>query len=142
MKKISIVFILIIIIIFVVWFRYLDYKTQYTNIQKLNLQFEKYYGKEIYGTDLATAINKAVDENTRNKVKKDEKNQFISNDENSINIDIKMTDIDQIYRMESFYKGEIEKFVQHYGTIKFQCSKIEYHDKTNKIKYLFFEQIQ
>ncbi len=50
--------------------------------------FKKYYNKKIYGADLATAINKAIDYNT----KRDRKNKdslFIENETNSIKINIK-----------------------------------------------------
>ena len=142
MKKILILFSILIIILAIVWINYTGYKSQYDSIKKENLEFEKYYQKEVYGRDLATVINKAFDGNTRNKVKKNNNNQFIENDENSIKIDIKMTDIDKTYTMENFYNSGMERFVQYYGTIKFKCTKIEYHSKTQKVKYLYFEQAQ
>lgn len=142
MKKILILFSILIIILAIVWINYTGYKTQYDSIKKENLEFEKYYQKEVYGRDLTTVINKAFDDNTRNKVEKDSNNQFIENDENSIKIDIKMTDIDKTYTMENFYNSGMERFVQYYGTIKFKCTKIEYHNKTQKVKYLYFEQEQ
>lgn len=142
MKKILILFSILIIILAIVWINYTGYKTQYDSIKKENLEFEKYYQKEVYGRDLTTVINKAFDDNTRNKVEKDSNNQFIENNENSIKIDIKMTDIDKTYTMENFYNSGMERFVQYYGTIKFKCTKIEYHNKTQKVKYLYFEQAQ
>lgn len=142
MKKIVILFSILIIILAIVWINYTGYKAQYDSIKKENLEFEKYYQKEVYGRDLTTVINRAFDNNTRNKVEKDNNNQFIENDENSIKIDIKMTDIDKTYTMENFYNSGMEKFVQYYGTIKFKCTKIEYHSKTQKVKYLYFEQAQ
>lgn len=141
MKKIIILFSVVIVIISIIWINYEKYKSEYNSIQKSNLEFEKYYQKEVYGVDLTTVINKAVDENTRNKVEKNEKKQFIENKENSIKIDIKITDIDKVYTMEDFYNGGITRFVQYYGTIKFKCTKIEYHNKTKRVKYIYFEQI-
>lgn len=141
MKKILILFTILIIILSIIWFNYTRYKSEYNSIQKSNLEFEKYYQKEVYGIDLTTIINKAVDENTRNKVEKNNKNQFQENNENSIKIDIKIADTDKVYTMEDFYNGGISKFVQYYGTIKFKCTKIDYHNKTKRIKYIYFEQI-
>ena len=43
-------------------------------------------------------------------------------------------------QMEQVYKSGTEQFVQYYGNIKFKCSKIEYHEKTGRIKYILFEQ--
>ncbi len=142
MKKILVLFSIVIIAISIIWFNYAQYKSEYKQIQKSNLEFEKYYQKEVYGTDLTTIINKAVDENTRNKVEKNESNEFIENEEDSIKIEIMITDTGNVYKMENFYNGGTGKFVQYYGTIKFKCTKIEYHKKTKKIKYLYFEQIQ
>ena len=141
MKKFLILFAIIIIIISIIWFKYINYIQEYNTTQSLNAEFEKYYQKNIYGTELTTIINKAVDENSKNKVEKNEKNQFLDNNTNSINIDIKIIDTNKIYSMESFYMSGMEKFVQYYGSIKFKCTKIDHHKSTNKIKYLYFEQI-
>ncbi len=120
---------------------YLNYKVKYNEAQKANMEFESYYDQNIMGTDLTTVINKAVDNNKINEVKQDNKGRYINNDENSINIDIKMLDNDETYTMETFYNGGMQKFVQYYGTIQFKCTKIDYHKTTNKVKYMLFEQI-
>ena len=120
---------------------YLNYKARYNEAKKANMEFDSYYNQNIMGTDLATIINKAVDNNKNNEIKQDNKGKYINNDENSINIDVKMLDKDETYTMETFYNGGIEKFVQYYGTIQFKCTKIEYHKTTNKVKYMLFEQI-
>lgn len=141
MKKIVFLFILIVVIISIVWLNYTNYKFEYNQIKKYNMEYEKYYNKEITGIELTTIINKAIDTNTKNKVEKNSNEKFIDNEENSIKIDIKISDDDKIYAMETFYNNKIEKFVQYYGTIKFKCTNIEYHKKTNRVKYLYFEQI-
>lgn len=120
---------------------YLNYKANYYAARKENKQFESYDGQEIYGAELATVINKAVDNNQNNEVAKDEKGKYINNDNNSIKIDIKMLDNDKTYSMETLYSGGMDKFVQFYSEIKFKCTKLEYHKTTNKVKYLLFEQI-
>lgn len=143
MKKIAMFFLIVIIIIVGISYMYLNYKTNYNQAKKENTEYESYYNKEIYGTDLATIINKAVDNNKKNEVEKDNKGKYINNDRNSINIDIKMLDDNgTIYNMERIYNGGTTRFVQYYNQIKFKCTKIEYHQKTKKIKYMFFEQIE
>ena len=52
-----------------------------------------------------------------------------------------MTDNDTIYPMEKIASSGIEKFVEYYNKIKFKCTNIEYHTKTNMIKSMLFEQI-
>ena len=121
---------------------YLNYKANYNETQKENRQFESYSNKEIYGLELTTIINKAIDNNKNNEVQKEEKTgKYINNDNNSINIDIKMLDYDKTYNMEIFYNNGMDKFIQAYGEIKFKCTKIEYHNTTGKVKYMLFEQI-
>ena len=141
MKKIALFFLIIIIIIVGVSYIYLNYKASYNNAKRENMQFESYYNKEIYGTELTTIINKAIDSNDNNEISKDEKGKYIENKNNSINIDIKIIDNDKTYQMETLYNGGMDKFVQYYSQIEFKCTKIEYHKYTNRVKYMLFEQM-
>ncbi len=120
---------------------YLSYKANYHEAQRENNQFESYYNQEFYGADVATIVNKAYDSNLTNSVQRDDSGNFIENDTTSIKIDLKMLDTDETYNMETIYKGGMDKFVQYYGSIKFKCTKIEYHNKTQKVKYMLIEQI-
>lgn len=141
MKKIAIFFFIIIAIIVGMSYFYISYKIEYNQIKQENVQFDNYYNKEIYGTELTTIINKAIDKNTINEIEKDKKGFYLNNNENSIHIDIKISDNDTVYKMETLYQGEMKRFVEYYGQVKFKCTKVEYHNSTNKIKYLLFEQI-
>ncbi len=141
MKKIAIFFLIVIIIIGGIYYIYLNYKANYNEAQMENKEFVRYDGKQIKGSDLTSLINKAVDNNEKNEVLKDEKGKYLNNDSNSIQIDIKMIDTDETYQMETIYNGGMEKFMQFYGEIEFQCTKIEYHQATKKVKYMLFEQI-
>ena len=140
MKKILIFSVIVLIIVAIVGVRYISYKNEYNITQSYNAEFEEYKDKEAYGLNVATMINKAVDKNTKNKIDKDENGNFIQNDDNSIEIEIYMTDNETTYKMETIYNAGIEQFIQYYGNIKFKCSKIEYHKNTGKIKYILFEQ--
>lgn len=140
-KMLVILFTIIIIIVTIVYVKYNIYKVQYNSILKANKQYEQYKDKEIYGTELGTLINKTVDKNTKNKVEQDENGVYIENNENSIQIEIYIQDNEQTYKMETFYNTGMEMFIQYYGNIKFQCSEIEYHQKTKRIKYILFEQL-
>ena len=140
MKKILLFAIITISIVAIVGFRYVAYKNEYNSIQKENREYEQYQNKDLNGLDVATVINKAMDRNTRNNIPKDEKGNFIQNDENSIEVEIYMTDNENTYKMESIFNSGTEQFVQYYSNINFKCSKIEYHKKTGRIKYILFEQ--
>ena len=141
MKKLAIFFAIIIIVVCGVSYLYLNYKANYNIGQKFNSKFDTYLNKEIQGTELATIINMAIDNNEKNSVEKDNKGVYIDNKESSINIKIKFTDNDTIYSMEPIYKKGIQSFVNYYGNITFKCTDIQYHNSTKKIKYMLFEQI-
>ena len=141
MKKIIILLSIVIIIVAVVAFNYMSYIKEYNSTLKYNLEFEENYEKEIYGTDLTTIINKVINNNEKNNVEKGQDKKYINNNINSINVEIKIIDTNEVYSMETFYNGGIEQFVQNYGSIQFKCTKIEYHKKTGKVSYLYFEQI-
>lgn len=140
MKKIAIFFIITILIVCAIFAMYISYKANYNMSKKSNLAFEKYLNEEVYGTDLATVINRAIDRNEKNEVTKNNKGIYQNNDENSINIEIKMLDDDSVYKMEKFYNDEIQNFINYYGNIKFKCTDIKYHSATNQVKYMLFEQ--
>lgn len=141
MKKLAIFFLIVAMIVAGISYMYLHYRANYYTAKRENQQFESYKDQEIYGSELTTIMNKAVDNNQKNKIEKDSKGKYINNDSNSIKVDIKMLDVDKTYDMETLYTGGIDKFVQYYGEIKFKCTKLEYHKTTNKVKYLLFEQI-
>ena len=139
-KVIMFLAIIVIIIVTLVGYRYISYKNHYKEIQKENSDFDKYKDQEVYGLDVASLINMAIDKNTKNKIEKDDNGNFITNEENSIEIEIYMTDNDTTYKMESISNSGIEQFLQYYKDIKFKCSKIEYHKNTGSVKYILFEQ--
>lgn len=141
MKKLAMFFIIVIIIISGISYIFLNYKSNYNISKKANLEFENYLNEEIYGIDLATVINRAVDNNEKNEIEKNEKGIYLNNDKDSINIEIKMLDNDSIYQMETFYNNGIQDFINYYSKIKFKCIDIKYHKNTNKVKYMLFEQI-
>ena len=92
MKRLAIIFLIIIIVIVGISYLYLNFKANYNIAQRENKQFESYKGQEIYGAELTTIINKAVDNNENNNVPKDDKGKYINNNTNSIQIQIKMLD--------------------------------------------------
>lgn len=141
MKKIVLFLFAILIIVCGFSYFYLNYKAEYNMSKKANLEFEKYLNEEISGTDLATVINRAIDNNQKNKVERNNKGIYIDNNVNSIIIEIKMIDDNSIYQIETIYKGGVQNFISYYGNIKFKCVEIEYHTSTKKVKYMLFEQI-
>lgn len=140
MKKTLIYIICIVLIILsVIGTKYLNFKEQKSLIQKYNLEYEVYLNQDITGRELTTAINRAVNNNEKNSVQKDEKGFYIDDDNNSIKIEIKILDNDTTYQMETLYNGGMENFIQYYGDINFNCSKIDYNRK-GKVSHIIFEQ--
>ena len=140
MKRIMI-FIFCIVIVFLAIFsvKFINYKSEQSKIKEENLEYETYLNKQILGTELTTFINRATDYNEKNKVKKDENGFYIQNDTNSIEIEIKITDNETLYKMETLYSGGMISFVQYYNSIYFECTKISYN-KFGKVCYVLFEQ--
>lgn len=141
MKKIAIFFLIVIIVIAGVSYLYLNWKANWKVAQRQNRQFESYFEQEIYGSELATILNKAMDNNQKNEIPKDKKGNYIDDGNHCLKIEIYMLDNEETYPMETLFQGGMDKFVQYYNAIKFKCVAIEYHKTTNKVSYMRFEQI-
>lgn len=146
MNKNMIIIITILIILLAVTYMWLNINTnQYRQNELKNYEYEQYKNEEIYGTEVITLINKIINQNESNHIVKDDKGFYIENDENSIIVDVVMI-IDEdkketkSYRMETINKVGIAGFIQNFNTAKFKLTKIEYHQKTGKIKKLIIEQ--
>lgn len=141
MKKLVIFFIIVVAIVSGMSYWYLNDQNNRREAQKENLSFETFLNQEVYGADLSSVINRAMDSNQKNQVSKDKKGIYHNNDTNSISIEIKMIDNDKIYPMELIAKGGVEQFMMYYNKIVFKCTKLTYHETTKKVNYMLFEQI-
>ena len=141
MKKYILLIILVIIAITSIGYLYISYKNNMKTIETNNKVYENLYNKEITGTDFATIINKTIDNNEKNQVQKEENGFFIDNGKNSVIVEIKFKDSDDVFRIESIDKNGIENFIKLYANLKFKCTKIEYHQKTKYVSYMYFEEI-
>lgn len=141
MKKIAIFLLIIISIVSTISYLYLNSISNQRIAQKENIKFEIYKDEEITGAEVTTLINKSINSNQQNEVEKDKKGRYIDNETNSINVDIKFIDDDVTYNIEKIYNNGMDKFLTYYRDIKFKCVDVQYHDKTQKIKYMLFEQI-
>ena len=141
MKKLIIFLVIVLIIVATVAYMYLNYKATYNEAQVKNVQYESYNGKEIFGTDLATLINKAVDGNTKNNIQKEDSGLYTDNGTDSIRIDILFTDDNEVHSMEEIYNSGTDTFMQYYNQIRFKCTKVDHHSKTGRVSYMYFEQV-
>lgn len=141
-KLLAILLILFMIIIFSICILFNNKQAQTNSIKNYNIEYEEYLNKKIYGTELATLINKVTNINENNKIKKNKNNHYIENDENSIKIEITMLLTEKTYPMEEFYNNDTAEFVKYFNLESFKCTKIEYHQKTGKVKKMMFEQVE
>ena len=111
-------------------------------LKQENSKYECYLNRTIYGTEVATIINKAINQNENNQVQKDEKKHYIENNENSIKIEIKMLTTGKTYPMEEICNNDMTQFVQNFNFIQFKCTKLEYHKSSGKVKKLLFEEVE
>lgn len=142
MKKSLIVISLILLTIIIICSAVITAKSKVSKLTlKQNSEFEQYLEDNIYGTDVITLINKAMSYNQTNNVQTDEKGFYISNNQNSIQIDLVMiTDSEKqettTYKMETVSKVGITEFVKNFNTAEFKCTKKEYHSQTGKLSYI------
>lgn len=145
MKKILICLIIVLIVITIIATMYVSNNNKsLEKIKNTNQEYEIYLEKTVFGTDVTTIINKAINQNEKNNISKDEKGMYIENDENSIKVELIMLNEDKktTYQMETLQKAGIQGFIKNFNLINFKCSKIEYHEKTKLIKKVIFEQIE
>ena len=141
MKKFVVFLVIVVAIVCAIAYMYLNFIANRNTAITENMPYETYLNREIFGSDLASVINRAINDNNKNNVEKDEKGIYIANNTNSIKIQVKITDNDTTYDMETFYNSGMDNFIKYYNQIKFKCTNVEYHEATNKIKYMLFEQI-
>ena len=140
-KSIVIILVIILLLVIVSTIGISTTTRKLSAIKQENKQYEQYSKEEIYGTDVMTLINKAINQNDKNNVSKDEKDNYIDNNQNSITIDIIMiTDEEKqettIYKMETINKVGISEFIANFNTAKFKITKINYHNQTGRIKHI------
>lgn len=141
MKKYILLILLIIIALTSIAYLYISYTNNIKKVEISNKIYENLYGKEITGTEFATVINKVIDSNEKNKVQKGEDLKFIDNQVNSIIVEVKFKDSDNVFRIEAIDKNGIENFINLYSNLKFKCIQINYHKKTKLVSYLYFEEV-
>lgn len=139
-KYIITILILVVVVISSVLYAYNTYKKNVQDLEDYNSEFTKYENTEIAGTEIATILNKAVNNNEQNNVHKDEQGMYIENDENSIKVDIYIKDNNTTYSMEKIYNMGVEKFINSFSLENFKITETQYHNKTGKIKYIKLEQ--
>jgi hypothetical protein len=143
MKKIiiTLISIFIIIIAFII-INFKDYQNQERKIAKFNSEYEFYNKEDLSGIDITTVINKAINNNEKYGVKKDEEGLYIDDEQNSIKVYVTMIINGKTYPMENINKLGMDAFTNYFGAINFKCTGITYHEKSSKIATITFESTQ
>ncbi len=143
MKKFFAILVLafcITVLIIVVNFN--EYQKNQRQVNNFNREFEEYNKEDVLGVDITTLINKAISNNEKYGVQKDENGLYIDDGKNSIQIYITMIINGQTYPMENINKLGMDSFTSYFGVIKFRCTNISYHEETSKIASMTFESTQ
>ena len=106
--------------------------------KKFNSDYEFYNREVILGTDITTLINKAIDNNEKHNIQKDENGIYIADDQNSIKIYVHMIINETTYPMENLKKTGLEEFTKYFGEVEFKCTDVKYHEKTGRIAEMTF----
>ena len=152
-KNIIIICVVFLLLIIVIVYFLDNYKKTRLKTNEYNNQFGIYLDKEISASDLTSLINKAIDLNEKNNIQKDDKKLYIEDDENSIKIDIEFLPITNekdeqlVFPMERLNDKGLNEFREIYENnayvnYKFKAEKIDYHNKSKKLKYIKFKEIE
>ena len=146
MKKTLLILSLLLIIFFVIIFMLFMYsknaEKSKQNIQKFNQEYEQYINKEITGTELVTLISKAINNNEKNNIPKDDKKIYIEDDAYCLKIKVKFLDSNDTYEMEVINAIGLKQFIANYNTVNFKCTQYTYNKQTGRIGQMTFEEVE
>jgi len=110
------------------------------SVQTFNQEYEQYINKEITGTELVTLIGKAINNNEKNNIPKDNKNYYLADDAYCLKIYVKFLDSDVSYEMERINAVGINQFIANYNTANFKCTECIYNKQTGRVGQMTFEE--
>ena len=143
MKKTIIVLICIFIAIIISLYTYYQStQSALQGVKKFNYQFEQYFDKEIYGADVVTIMSKAIDNNNKYDIARNEENKFIEDNKYCLKVMIKFKDVDQTFDMESIEKAGIEGFMQNFSKSTFKVIEYDYNEDSKRIGKIVIKEIQ
>lgn len=139
MKRIILIIVTIIIVAILLFsYNYIQYENKQVDVMKFNKAFLDFNRNNLYGTDITTVMNKAIDNNEQYKIKKDESGLYIPDELFSTKIYIILEKEGSKYPMEKFYKVGIKEFTKYFGELNFECTKVNYHEN-GRISEMFFQ---
>ena len=141
-KTIFVILLIFLAIIVCIYMNYKELVASQNQAQKFNSDFEFYNKESILGTDITTIINKAIDNNEKLNIPKDEDGLYIANNENSIKIYVYMLINETTYPMERLKASGLNEFARYFGEVEFKCTDVKYHKSTGRIAEMTFAATQ
>lgn len=141
-KTIIVLFCIFLAIIISLYAYYLNSQNILNSVKKFNYQFEQYFDKEFFGAEVATILNKAIDNNDRYEIPKTDKGKYIEDNAYCLKILIKFKDVDDFFEMESINSKGIENFVKNFNMSTFKITDYKYNEKTKRIGKIVIEEIK
>lgn len=141
-KTLIVLFCIFLAIIISLYTYYQSTQKALENINKFNYQFEQYFDKEIFGAEVATFINKAIDNNEQYNISKSASGKYIEDNAYCLKIIIKFKDVDTLFEMESIDEAGIKGFMTNFNKSTFKITDYDYNDTTNRIGRIVIEEIK
>ena len=139
MKKVIIVILSIFLIIMIsIYMNYRQAVSKELQAKKFNQDYEFFNKEAILGTDVTTMINKAMDNNEKHGIKKDENGVYIPDDEYSVKIYVYMIIDENTYPMEQLVQTGLSEFTRYFGEVHFNCTDVKYHKTNGRIAEMTF----
>lgn len=135
------VFVILLIFLMIIVCIYMNYKDMLINeneAKKFNSEYEFYNKESILGTDITTLINKAIDNNEKYKIEKDQNGIYIADEKYSIKIYVYMIINKTTYPMEQLIATGLSDFTRYFGEVEFKCTDVKYHKSTGRIAEMTF----
>ncbi len=143
MKKGIIILIIVAIVIItpliLIW---VQYQEQRNEVKKFNLEYEQYEDKTIYGTNIGSLINYAINNNEKYNIEKNEDGIYLDDNKYCMRIEIEMLSTEDEYKtityaMETIASLGTERFVSNFNLLEFKCKDITYNSYGRVNKLLF-----
>ena len=111
-------------------------------VKQFNQIFEEYKDKSLLGSEVASLINKAIDNNEKNQISKNDKGIYQEDGKYSVQILVKLEKEGEYFTMEIINALKITEFVKNFSLQDFKCTGIEYHKETKRVSKVYFESIE
>ena len=141
-KQILFIILAFILILAVVLIGVANNREKINEISQFNSLFEKYKGQTLYGADVLTIINKAIDNNKTYAIAQDNKGYFIDDGKFTLKVELILLAkneeekiVENTYQMEDIERVGLTEFISSFGLTNFKCENIEYNseNRVNKI---------